>query len=177
MHNGRCTCKNSCEGGEANLYCPYGQSYDPVIGKCRCRSPSVWILGQCKIPDPCGTNEYWCGTACICNYGFYRVNGVCVPIRPTLTCPPNSVSNGVNCQCLDGFFPVTPGRCQTCPVNTYWNGQICAPGTGPCLPGYRYDVTLGFCVLIIPLCNPGEYWDGITCRCVQGRFWINGACR
>ena len=60
MNNGRCSCASSCGGGggggNTNFFCPYGQTYDPIIGRCRCKAPSVWILGQCKIPDPCGAN-------------------------------------------------------------------------------------------------------------------------
>ena len=134
--------------------CPFGQSYEPLTGNCVCQKPKVWILGQCKMPDPCRANEYWCGTSCVCMNGFFRINGMCMPVPTPRSCPANSVSNGVNCQCIDGYYPIQPGTCSQCPPGTYWNGQECAEGDFACLPGYKWDSVVGGCVLAIPLCNP-----------------------
>ena len=100
-----------------------------------------------------------------------------MPVPAPETCPANSVTNGVNCQCLPGYYPITPGTCSQCPTGTHWNGQKCAIGDYECSGGYRWDITLRTCVLIVPLCNPNEYWDGITCRCQQGFFPINFECK
>ena len=178
-YGGKCVCHDNCKEWGFNGYsksCSGGLDYDPVTDTCRCDKPKVRALSGCIKPNPCGTNQYWCGTHCVCNYGFYMVNGACVPVIPALTCPSNSVSNGVNCQCLPGFFPVTPSSCQRCPAGSSWNGKICQVGQ-TCLPGYKWDVPSQSCILAIPLCSQNERWDGVTCRCVQGFHFISGACR
>ena len=177
---GRCVCKTNCNSygfGGLTKYCEGGMTYSPITDSCRCEKPKVWVLGRCETPKPCGNFEYWCGTSCVCNSGYYRVNGVCVPILEPLTCPANSISNGVNCQCIPGFFPIISGTCSRCPVGTYWDGVKCDVGDYACSPGYKWDTASKKCILIVPLCNPNEYWDGITCRCQQGYFYIGGECK
>lgn len=67
---------------------------------------------------------------CACVTGYYRVNGTCIPVQGSWTCPKDSDSNGVNCLCKPGYFPVNPGTCERCPRGTYWNGYICDTDNG-----------------------------------------------
>ena len=96
-------------------------------------------------------NEYWCGSYCACNNGFFRIDGVCKYVPPARTCPPNSVSNGVNCLCLPGFYPIIPGFCRRCPSNQFWTGSRCA--TDYCDPEFIYDPVTATCNPRKPLCN------------------------
>ena len=90
-------------------------------------------------------------------------------------CPDNTIFNGVNCQCRDGFYPIS-GQCQRCPNGQYWNGQHCSPSTGSCSNGFLWDRSRYSCIYITR-CNANEYWDGVNCVCNQGYFWIDGSCQ
>jgi hypothetical protein len=85
--------------------------WDSVSQYCKCNSPYVWLRGGCYLPQNCGINSIWTGNGCTCNYGYFMTNNQCIKVNKTPYCPPNSRFNGVNCQCLDGFFPVNQGRC------------------------------------------------------------------
>lgn len=170
---GNCDCKRGCGSGIVN-YCAFGQTYDPVTASCRCDRPKVWVLGQCQYPNLCGPNEYWCGTACICNYGFFKVNGTCTEVPAIPQCPENSVSNGIFCACVPGTYPIS-GGCRPCPADTVWNGRRCDAG-GNCEPGFYFNVTLRACLPIETACGPNEKWDGRICICKHGYFLIDGVC-
>lgn len=183
--NGYCRCADGykqvdngiCIPDTGNSFCPLGQTFDPITRSCRCELPKVWVMGFCQFPNVCGPNEYWCVTSCICNNGFYRVGGVCVPVPPTPECPPNSVGNGVNCMCNQGFYPVRPGVCERCPYHTIWDGRACVKEGDQCQNGYKWDNNQGCCIEHRPTCLPNQHWDGVACRCDHGFFWIQGRCQ
>ena len=89
-------------------------------------------------------------------------------------CPHNSVFNGVNCQCLPGFYPIIAGKCQKCPPGTHWNGKECQVGDYVCVKGFKWHQGKKKCVHI---CGSNEEWDGVYCRCVKGAFLIEGKCQ
>lgn len=162
--NGYGDCVRDCTALEINVngFCQCPNGYVRVsMGICvveetgpgKCPPGSIYMFGKCLPPTLCGANEYWCGSGCACNNGYYRVNGECVPVQPTLVCPVNSASNGVNCLCKPGFFPVVPGLCDRCPPGTTWDGRRCSGGGyngGPydCQPGWVYDPIRGYCIRV-----------------------------
>ena len=120
--NGFCQCKAGYARAALGVCYPLGS------GPGRCPPGSIYMYGLCVPPTLCGANEYWSGTQCNCVNGYYHVNGQCVPVQPTLICPKGSVSNGVNCLCREGLYPVVPGSCRLCPEGTTWNGYQCNSG-------------------------------------------------
>lgn len=93
MINGICQCPAGWARAALGVCCPMGS------GPGKCPPGTIFVYGVCAPPSLCKANEYWCGSGCSCNYGYYRVNGECVPVTPTLVCPANSESNGLNCLC------------------------------------------------------------------------------
>lgn len=183
--HGVCVCYNGnppVDGSCQRLSCPdVNHVYDPISQSCKCKGPLVWMRGRCEYIVGCGANEYWCGTECVCHYGYTRVNGVCVrATTPNPKCPPFSSFDVVNyrCVCNPGFYSIKPYVCQRCPSNAYWDGFKCNNDANrQCAQGYSYSVVTQSCERNAPLCGPNEYLDGLICRCKIGFFWINGQCR
>jgi hypothetical protein len=180
-------CTKSCSSSENNIngVCQCQTGYTRIgLGICMpavVQTPvstcnQLYVFGQCMAPQTCSKTQYWNGQGCSCMTGYYMMNSQCTTVQNTITCPPNSVFNGVNCQCMSGYFPTSPGACLGCPAGTYWNGAQCIHGGGSqCLNGCTWDPIQGNC-LLQSSCGPNQYWNGITCRCVQGTFFINGGC-
>lgn len=165
-----------CECAPGLIRAAWGVCCVQESGIGKCPPGTIFIYGECRSPTLCGVNEYWCGSRCVCVNGFYQVNGECVPVKPTLVCPYNSVSNGINCLCKPGFFPVTPGLCDKCPPGTFWDGRQCSGGNGDqCIIGWVWN-PISQCCVREKTCEANQEWDGITCRCIQGYFLINGKC-
>lgn len=151
--NGGCICIANNYPVSGGATCPAPQTcsdpysyWDQSSQTCACRSPAIWTYGGCKLPQTCGQNQVWAGYDCVCNYGYYMVNGYCQPNTQTPTCPANSIFNGVNCQCLPGFYPQNNKVCQRCPNNGYWNGQQCGSTPGSCSNGWSWDHSKSCCV-------------------------------
>lgn len=83
--------------------------------------------------------------------GYVLQNGACII---NSYCPPNSYWNQATNQCLCNAFLhyVINGYCQSCPLNSQWNGTLCLCQTG-------YTMKDNTCV-----CSPGTYLIGSTCR-------------
>lgn len=174
--NGACYCKlgynlnqyndciPNCSSNEisVNGFCECAPGYIRVaLGVCvlqqtgpgACPPGGVFIFGQCVSPTLCGPNEYWCGGVCTCVNGYYKINGQCVPVQPTYVCPFNSESNGVNCVCKQGYYPVVPGACEKCPSGTFWDGKACSYGNNglnQCQSGWIWHPVKACCY------NPGN---------------------
>ena len=183
--NGVCLCYNGhppIDGECQMLSCPdINHVYDSLSKSCKCKGPLIWMRGRCEYIRGCGENEYWCGTACVCHYGYHRVNGKCEKSTATIPkCPPYSTFDVVSykCVCDQDYHPVRPYVCQKCPTG-YWDGYKCNNDQNQvCAQGYIYDFFTSSCILDQTSgCGPNEYLDGIHCRCKLGYFWINGSCQ
>ena len=87
------------------------------------------------------------------------VNGVCVSVTGSYNCPSNSINNGYNCLCSNGYFPVVGGTCGKCGSGQYWNGVQCVNqgnNGGVCEPGCYWDPIRGNC-----------YPNGVSCSTNQ----------
>lgn len=115
----------------------------------------------------------------MCNPGYYKINGVCVQVKDTYTCPANSINNGYNCLCQTGYFPVQNGGCDKCPTGTYWNGARCVVINNGynCSADCSFDPIRGNCYPSPPTCSSNQYYDGASCRCKQGYYLVNNVCQ
>ena len=140
------------------------------------------MRGRCEYIKGCGNHEYWCGTKCVCHYGYTRVKGICVrSTSPAPKCPPYSTFDPVSYQCVceAGYHPVERNVCRKCPANAYWDGHKCNNDiNNMCTQGYVYDSFRRVCVKEINNCKENEYLhNGLHCICKVGFFWINNSCR
>ncbi len=132
-----------------------------------CGPNQIGSGGQC-IPTTitCPGNQYYNGTACVCNNGYVMVNGVCYVI-----CAPNAYIFNSVCQCLPGFTLSNLGTClptSSCPTNFIRsNGNCICPSpfgllNSQCVacPAYSYVNNTGYCT-----CNPGYTLNPSTYRC------------
>jgi hypothetical protein len=103
-------------------------------------------------------------------------NNQCQSISQRPSCPLNSQFNGVNCECNQGYYPISKnGQCSQCPSNTYWNGQSCG-ALNSCKSGFSWDNSHRTCNYQNTGCLSTQYWDGANCRCNTGYNLVNGAC-
>lgn len=66
---------------------------------------------------------------CVCNSGFYLDGAACTKI---ISCPLRSSWDSVKLVCvcaINGEYLIN-GSCQTCQVNSVWNGAQCACKSG-----------------------------------------------
>lgn len=69
MINGVCQCPAGWARAAMGVCCPVGS------GPGKCPPGSIFVYGMCVPPSLCKANEYWCGSGCACNYGYYRIQG------------------------------------------------------------------------------------------------------
>jgi hypothetical protein len=166
----------SCPVPDNSNDCGSNGYWDSGNSCCKCNNQYVWITGGCKQPQTCPPYSQWTGQGCSCLYGYVQVNGVCQPVNQKPYCPPNSQFNGVNCQCNAGYFPINGnGKCERCPANTYWTGQSCE-SVKSCQSGWAWDNSKNCCNYQNHGCKDNQDWDGASCRCKQGYFFINNSC-
>lgn len=130
---------------------------------------------------PCANGYSYNGQECnteppqTCSVGYvFNTNiGQCEPLAPS--CGDNAYYNGATCVCLSNFNFIN-GVCQSCPVDTVFDGAQCSPVTK--IPAIKCKsnqvVSNGKCV-----CNSGLYlinseclacpayttWNGKFCQC------------
>lgn len=128
-------------------------------------NPTFPVTANPGAPFYCSSNSYWNGVACVCNYGYSMVNGVCTPTVGQ--CQANQYWNGNACVCNIGYALLN-GACTpsavnpaSCGVNMYWNGVACA-----CNLGYRQ--INGICMTDVTGCYAPMVWANGGCSCPAG---------
>ena len=138
------------------------------------------MRGKCTYIKGCGENQYWCGTKCVCHYGYKWMHGKCVKSTDIMPeCPPYSSFDPIQyrCVCQSGYHPVSEHTCRRCPSNAYWDGHRCSNSlSSTCAQGYIFNGVE--CVRdTFSLCGMNEYLDTVgNCRCKTGYFFINNSC-
>ncbi len=155
--------------------------------------------GACVYPStPCGANQYFNGSQCVCNPNYVLVGGICY-----YSCGVNAIVMNSQCQCLPGYtfsnvynqcmqqttiqcgtnFVVSNGvcvcpspygrinnLCLSCPSNSYINPQ----GYCTCLPGYTLNPTSLQCGLT---CFANAYRNSLgQCVCIDGYYNQGNTC-
>ena len=184
LSNGQCVPQGQCTGGlvwnGSTCVCPSGQVRDIFTQQCTfCNSVgrAVNSNNQCGCaltyyPTvnsclPCTANSQYNTTLgrCVCNNGYILSNGACVVSQ---NCPSGSSYNPTlgRCVCAAPDQYVINGFCQTCPINSAFNGSACVCNSG-------YQMQNGICVQNCV----NATWNGNTCVCWSGYYIINGVCR
>jgi len=149
-----------------------------------CASGQIVINGNCvSQSSPCGTNQYFNGTICVCNNGYILVGSACY-----VSCGINAYVLNSQCQCIPGYmFSAVANQCivqySMCGPNyVLINNQcICPSGFGilnnQCVvcPTNSFVNQNGNCA-----CSAGLVFDIFTNTCTFcntiGRAIVNGRC-
>lgn len=134
--------------------CPPRSSWNPQLLRCECKLSNEHLIGnECRA---CSYNEGWNGEACVCQTGYFKINGVC------RTCDPNTNYNGQDCVCNLGYYGnrdkclschstcgtcsgPSENECLTCTDVSYTFSNGRCTRDGPCPVGLFYNNKLQTC--------------------------------
>jgi competence protein ComGC len=193
-----CNPASGGSGDSGQVACISGYVYSASLGKCVQSSTSLQCIdGYIKVGDKCvcnsddcldcGANSYASGGVCVCNSGYEKYNGLCVPQCATSRGYVHTGSTGT-CACPSGQddwnqYCVAP--CTSAHAHHAGNAGTCACDTGyemvngtcvlPCSAGQVRNSS-GQCVTLGPNCPANASFDGSQCVCNSGYERYNGSC-
>lgn len=161
-----CTCQQGMVIDSITNNCTYCNTPDRAVtdGKCGCSATHYPTNTGCS---PCIANSAYNATAktCLCISNYAMSNGQCVL---SVNCPFMSYWNAALQKCTCNFTGqyVIDGYCQSCQMNSAYNGSACVCNSGYLMSG-------GLC---IQNCTANQTWNGMLCQCKTGYFIIGGTC-